>query len=570
LANRVVPIAWSGLVALTLFALSMAALLSGCAETEPLLRPQIQEELRKASALDYDNLAKEPAMKLENVPQDLPEEIYKAAKAAADPKPESPTKSLSLQDIRKYALENNLGLKVEVYNPSITEQGYLAEQAKFEAVFVGSVNYTKQWDQLGAPTTTYSLGPSTLASAALGPSIQIPTRAGGVASIGLGHLWQKIETRGPATGLPAGVTYQESLNLSLTQPLLRNAGFQVNYASINVAGLQSRQSDARTKLAAIRLLANVEQAYWSYYLANENLKIQVKKYELAEEQVKLAQRLVEEGVRTKVEVTRAEAGAARQFEAIIIAENTRRQTERNLKRTINSPDLPIDSATIIIPETPPLLDGLFFDSKKLEELAYKNRMELFDNELQQAIDRLNVYTSANATLPDLLFNFSYSFSGMKPKFNEAIDRLFPNDFNNTIVGLALSMPIEGNQSAKARLKASVLRQKQTLASRLDLELSISQEVLDALDALGASWQRILTNRTAVALAKEAYNAERIQFQYGFNTTNEVVIALNNLSDAAFAEAQALSEYQKSLVDLAFATGTVLGKSRVVWAPESNP
>ncbi|HON45552.1 MAG TPA: TolC family protein, partial [Planctomycetota bacterium] len=90
--------------------------------------------------------------------------------------------------------------------------------------------------------------------------------------------------------------------LNIQQPLLKNFGWEVNHASIDIAGLQVHQADARLKLATIQLLANTEKTYWDYVAAYEQVKIQVDKYKLAQQQVETAKKMVEEGVRTKVEI----------------------------------------------------------------------------------------------------------------------------------------------------------------------------------------------------------------------------------------------------------------------------
>ena len=41
----------------------------------------------------------------------------------------------------------------------------------------------------------------------------------------------------------------------------------------------------------------------------------------------------------------------------------------------------------------------------------------------------------------------------------------------------------------------------------------------------------------------------------------------NLASAQLSEIAALTEYQISQVDIAYATGTVLGAAHVVWEPE---
>ena len=66
---------------------------------------------------------------------------------------------------------------------------------------------------------------------------------------------------------PSGATSNKlaQLGVSVVQPILRDAGTQVNLASIEASGLLMRQTDARTKLSVISTLAAAERAYWQYY-----------------------------------------------------------------------------------------------------------------------------------------------------------------------------------------------------------------------------------------------------------------------------------------------------------------
>ena len=113
---------------------------------------------------------------------------------------------------------------------------------------------------------------------------------------------------------------------------------------------------------------------------------------------------------------------------------------------------------------------------------------------------------------------------------------------------------------------SVLRRLQRLATKEQRELSIRQEVYDALDQLQQNWQRILAARQEVILAGRTYDAERRQFDVGIRTSTDVLDAATNLADAQSREIRALADYQISQVDIAFATGTLLGHDRVRWEP----
>ena len=126
--------------------------------------------------------------------------------------------------------------------------------------------------------------------------------------------------------------YASSLNLSISQPLLRNAGQWANTHSIRLAAYNRQIIGARTKLYVIMVLAAVDRVYWRLYAARRELEVREQQYDLAQVQLEQAQRLVDAGQRAQVEVIRAEAGVALQLEAIIVAENNLRDRERDLKR----------------------------------------------------------------------------------------------------------------------------------------------------------------------------------------------------------------------------------------------
>jgi outer membrane protein TolC len=532
-----------------------------CTQIHPLLRPAVRQELRTARPLQPEALLTELPKQLEATPLEPDTEVIKRAKTMTSPDAQTPTVQLALPQVRQNALVHNLDLQVQLFDPAIAEAGYLGERWKFEAILGTGVSYNAARDSAGLEARTVSLTPSLL----------VPTRAGGIATLSLPFSHRDSERNIPGTFPPIkeGSTDTTGAEVSLDQPLLRGAGFEINYASINTLGLLMRQTDARTKLFTIRVLANAEQFYWQHYAAHENLKIQLQQYELALEQVRTAQRLVEEGARTKIEVTRAQSDAARRFERIILAENNRRRTELALKRVMNVPELSIQSATLILPETPPTPQGLSFKREDVLALALQNRMELFQNEVQLALDRLALKVNRNRVLPDVRFNFNYAFSGSAPEVDKSFELLFDKKFDGYTVGLTATVPLAGNQLARYQAIQQALALSQTEVNRHALELSIREEVLNAINAVELTWQRILSNRAAIARAQETYEDNKLEFQLGKITSTELSFTLDQLADARSALILSLSDFQIALVDLAFATGTTLGQGGVIWTPATQ-
>jgi outer membrane protein len=63
-----------------------------------------------------------------------------------------------------------------------------------------------------------------------------------------------------------------------------------------------------------------------------------------------------------------------------------------------------------------------------------------------------------------------------------------------------------------------------------------------------------------------YDAELKQFKEGLRTMTEVLEMLTRLGDAQIKEIRAITDYQVALIDLSFATGTLLGYSNVSFQP----
>jgi outer membrane protein TolC len=124
----------------------------------------------------------------------------------------------------------------------------------------------------------------------------------------------------------------------------------------------------------------------------------------------------------------------------------------------------------------------------------------------------------------------------------------------------------GNEAAKSRVRQSIYTRRQRLATRANREDLIRQEVLNVVDQVEANWQQILAARQTSVLNGRLYEAEKRQFEQGLRTSTDVLDAQIRFANAQSSEIAALANYQISLVDLAYATGTVLGSAKVRWDP----
>jgi outer membrane protein TolC len=490
------------------------------------------------------------------MPEVTPENIDKARKRFEGM--ESVT--LSLEECRASALQHNLDLKVAVVNPTLAAQQVSAEDAKFESAFTLGTQYSSTDE----PTSS-ALESAEANQLIIDPGVRIPLRTGGTVTVDL--PMEKDSSNNAFTTLnPAYVT---NARVSLSHELLRGAGRRANTAALRIASYNQQSSEAQTNLEVIRQLADVDRAYWRLFEVRRDLEVSQQQWELAKDQQDRAEHKFNAGSVAQIEVTRAQAGVADRLEAIIVAQNNVLVQQRELKRIINMTGLTVDTKTMVITATPPDPVQYIFDTNKLADFAVANRMEMLDLELHLAADAATIGFARNQTLPKLTLDYHYQYNGLGGSTQDSFHMLAQGKFNDWSLGLTAEVPL-GNEAARSQLRTAILTRLQRLSSKSARELSIRQEVLNAVDAIEAGWQRVLAARQSVILNDRTLKAEQRQFDVGGSTSTNVLDAATRLAESQLTEARALADYQISQVDLAFATGTLLGAAKVSWAPEPVP
>lgn len=463
---------------------------------------------------------------------------------------------LTIDEVRLEAFAHNLGLKGTLVDPVIAAERVNQEEGAFDALFT----IDSRWFE-GDAAVASTLDNAQSTSQTFTPGLTIPLRTGGEVSIGAPI--SRLETNNPFSTLnPA---YSADLEFSLTHNLLRGAGRKVATHGIRLAEFDRQITEAQAKLEVIRTLAEVDRAYWRLYASIRALEVVEQQYQVAREQFDRAERRERAGSGAEIDVVRAESGVADRVEQIIRAQNEVRLRERELKALLNTPGLEVGTPVGIVPVTDPEPVRYIFDSDVLVGAAIHNRMELLELELRLARDAAQIAFDRNQTLPLLALSYTYRINGLDDSLGDAFEVTAENNFEDWSVGVQAQVPI-GNRAAKASLAQSILARLQRLSTREARRVQIEKEVRDAIDQLSSAWQRIIASRQAVVLNTRALEAERRQFEVGRSTSTDVLDADTNLANARLTEIQAVVEYQIAQIDLAFATGTLLGQAGVEWAP----
>ncbi len=487
------------------------------------------------------------------------EQVVAEKKPATDANQAPPKQlDLTLEHCRATALANNLDLKVQLVSPAIAARQVSEEEARFEAAFFSSLSYSKTDRPIA---TVLDVAGSQIDSSDIDLGVEVPLRTGGTLRFDVADNRTKTNFLG-STFNPS---YASLALVSISHELLRGAGKRANMHPIRIAQYNRQIVEAATKLEVIRVLADVDRVYWRLYAARRELEVRKQQYDLAKAQLDQTRRFVDSGERSQVEIIRAEAGVAERLEAIILAENNLRDRERELKRILNEQGLEMQTPTVLLPATVP--DPVHYDlaAQPLVAAAVDNRMEMLELELQIAQDVSTIDFQRNQALPLVTLGYTYNINGLGPTRSDSFDLLCDKNFEDHRLGLQLLVPL-GNEAAKSRLLQAFYQRRQRLATRRNRMVLIELEVLNAVDQLEANWQRVLAGRQNTILAARLFEAEKKQFELGLRTSTDVLDAQTKFAEAQSAEILALTEYQIAQVDLAFATGTLLGADKVRWEP----
>ena len=492
---------------------------------------------------------------------------------------------LTLEQCRAAALRGNLRLKANVLSPAMAAEAVREAEARFEPLYFSEMHYARSdvagvslgpnEDQIVANLEAFGVDPTELTflggqvgeELGFAPGVEVPFSTGGGLRLEMPFTARKRETR-----FDDSESYMANVKLSLYQPLLRGAGRGVNRAPIRIARVEHEKSEALVRLEVTAVLAAVDRLYWQLHAAREELEVRRQESELAEALLAQARRLVQAGVATEIEILRASLGVAERAEAVLIAENRLRERTRDLKRILQMPGMGMDSHTAVEPVSAPRVGHLSPDPRRVYEFALGNRMELLALELDILRESITAETNRNETLPLVALAYSYNASGDGSAMADAFDMLFDKREEDHRLGLRVEIPL-GNQAARSRLRRTLLSRLQLLSRQEDRRSSIKQEVCNSLDRLEVAYQRMLAARKQVAHAERLAAAEKRQFEQGLNTSTDVLEAQTRLANARSAGIRAVADYQISQVDVAVASGTLLGADQIRWgrgAPEPAP
>ncbi|HUT08584.1 MAG TPA: TolC family protein [Candidatus Latescibacteria bacterium] len=496
---------------------------------------------------------------------------------AQAPKPE--TRSLSLADCIRMALEGNLNLAIEALNPEMDSASVAEAREKYLPEFGLSSNYLNQ----DIPSSWGLEGP-TIKTQMDYYQFGVTQRTPLGTELDLGLSTRKTDTsRAYPIVNPA---FYSEFRLNLRQPLLRDFGFKANRYASTKAQRQLDVSEAALKTTLIQTVYSVEEAYWNLTYARESLRVLELSLDQSRETLKRNVEAARIGTKSAVEVLSAETEVAGYEDRILSARLQAEKTEDRLKALLNMPVAgagagaavaPEEALVTLVPADKPEAEKRVVTLDDALATALAERPELARTNAMIANAATDVGYFKNQLLPRLDLNLSLwspGQSGVKYVYlddnpltgividtiigsrGESFRDMFRMAYGNIQLAATLSVPLS-NFVSRAGLARARLAQDQARLQFEKARQTIEVEVAEAVKDLEASATRIATSARYRELMEKRVQAETQRYDLGLVGSEWLFTYQRNLAQAKADEIRAVIDYKIALAALDKAMGTTI-------------
>ena len=464
---------------------------------------------------------------------------------------------MTLESCIEQALKNNLQVRIQRLAPEIARLSVSGAYGAYEPSF--SANLTRSFR-----ATPGGVEEETL--------VDIPQNESWSSSIslGLGGLlptglsYQMRGTFGDhdfTRGLSRERNASAYVGINLTQPLLKNFWIDGPRYAILVARKDLKISELSLRQQLINTITDVETAYLELIAARENVAVQKKALELAEELYRDNKKRVEVGALAPLDEKQAESQMAATRAALIAAQNNVKVRENTLKSLITDRFASMEGVRLVPSEALKALPHTFSLQDSWSK-ALSMRPDLLQARERLERQHITLKYRKNQLFPELDIVGSYGQRGQAHEISGALSGVDRGDNPEHSYGIVFRYPL-GNRTARSQYRAAKVQVQQSLLQLKQIEQAVMVQVDNAISQARSALEQVEASRAAVEYAQIALDAEKKKLEEGKSTSFEVLRLQRDLTSRRSEYIRAVTDYNAALARLAQAEGSTLERHGVV-------
>ena len=392
-----------------------------------------------------------------------------------------------------------------------------------------------------------------LLASSLTPSVDLRLPSGGSMSVTYVTLRDFTDLSPDPTAAYPLTQWGANWNISLSQPLLRGAGWTAATANLRMARLGNQQNIEQLRDTVMGVVSQALGLYRAFGAASRALEIARTSFQRGEELLDQNRLLALQGQLSDLEIKQAEANRATRQLSLLSSENAHDAARLALVRFLQ-----LEDQIQIEPAEEPAVEKVTISRDEAMQMAFQTRPDVKVMRLNTQAIQISADVADNSLLYDLNLVTSLAGPGTSSansffKANEVLGRA---DKLNWSVGVVMNIPLWGDYSRRqAALGARIAVEKQEQAER-QLMLNVQTDVLNSLRNLRITEQQLEIASANAGLARQAYEGQAEKLKSGLSSTFQLRQQEDSLLQAENAEVEARVGYRNAVTQLWQTLGTL--------------
>ena len=342
-------------------------------------------------------------------------------------------------------------------------------------------------------------------------------------------------------------TGSETENISVTQPLLRGGGTDVNLASVRIARLQEQINKLILKSTVSDTVTSIILAYRALQQIQEQLRLVQDARDRSRNLLETNRALISAGRMAAADLIQTEADIAAQDVSVLQTEQTRNSAQLALLRL-----LAVDLHTNVLAEDAIKATHLTIPLERVVALGLDNRMDLLAQQKVVEQTRQNLIVARD----NRLWSLSVVGTAQRERFSGGVAQAGTGSITSSSVGLQLGIPIGDYTRPQAEIQATTsLRTAEVQLA--DLKQQVEAAIRDAVQSVELSWRQLVAAQRSRSLAGKVLDVAQQKLQAGRASNFEVLSYEASLRTADAQALTASTTYLNTLAILDQQLGTTL-------------
>jgi outer membrane protein len=338
----------------------------------------------------------------------------------------------------------------------------------------------------------------------------------------------------------------------LTQPLTAFYGYNAIKSNLKQAELAFERSKKSLKREELNLVYQVSSSFYNLISVQKGAEIALLDLERQKEAQVISKNKYQAGLIKEVDALQMDVDLAEAQNNYDLAIGNQSSAMNSFKELIG---IQLNDSVSLSSEFK--YEVVIVDPEKAVQLAFENRLEIREQEIQIELNKLSIKQQKSAGMIQTDLNAYYERVGISGQssnssFSSAVSKSYADFLNrpqNFGIGLNISIPILDFGENRALVRAAESRLKQNEIRKEEVRRGIEREVRNLVADLNSSLKRLQLLEKNVTVAEKSFGITRQRFSDGDIDSQSLALERNRLNTAYNSHLRAYINYQLMLADI---------------------